>query len=397
MLITTRSDLAALCRHLADATWIALDTEFVSEYSYRPQLCLIQVAAAERTAVIDPLAVGDTTDFWETIAASGHETVVHAGREETVFCLNAVGRAPAGLFDVQLAAGLVGLEYPAGYGNLISKLLGETPRKGETRTDWRRRPLSGRQIDYALDDVRYLAPLRDVLARRLAELGRQSWLQAEMAAFLANLDNWRNGPRWRKVAGSSSLPSRSQAIVRELWLWREAEAERRNCPVRRVLRDDLIVELAKRRSAEPKQIRALRGLDRGDLQRAVPGISQAIARALDLSDDQCPEVVRQDSSSQLTMLGQFLSSALGAICRQAQVAQSLVGTAAEVRELVAHRLGELELDQGALPALARGWRAEVVGHLLDDLLSGSVSIRIADPRAEQPLVFEAAPGRNSVA
>ncbi|HVA46321.1 MAG TPA: HRDC domain-containing protein [Pirellulales bacterium] len=387
-LITTESQLASLCERLARCPSIAFDTEFVSEHTYRPNLCLIQVAAGGELAVIDALAIDDLKPFWEVLAAAGHETIVHAGREEISFSLAAVGRPPAAPFDVQLAAGFIGMEYPAGYGNLISKLLGGTPRKGETRTDWRRRPLSERQIDYALEDVRHLAPLRDKLHARLTELGRVPWFETEMAAFLQEVDDSRRRDRWRKVSGSSGLSGRSQAIVRELWLWRDREAARRDCPVRRVLRDDLIVELAKRRSADPKQVRAVRGMERGDLQRLLPSLCQAIDKALQAPDESLRVPPRRESSSQLTMLGQFLSSALSSICRAAEVAPSLVGGANDVRDLVAYQLGEYEGTDGEPPVLMRGWRAEVVGKLLDDLIAGKVSIRIRDPRAEQPLAFE---------
>lgn len=387
-IITSHREFSAFCQRLAGAASIAFDTEFVSEDTYRPQLCLVQVACEDELVAIDPLAVGDLTEFWQVLAAPGHETIVHAGREELNFCLASVKKPPAGLFDVQIAAGLIGLEYPAGYGNLIYKLLGETPRKGETRTDWRRRPLSDKQIDYALEDVRHLHPLRNKLHGRLEELERLPWLASEMAASEEEVVNARSRERWRKVTGSSSLSSRSQAIVRELWLWRESEAERRNCPVRRVLRDDLIVEMAKRRSADPKQIRAVRGMERGDLQRHVPALSKAIAQALETPDERCPATVRRDASPQLAMLGQFLSSALSSICRAAEVAPSLVGTPNDVRDLIAYQLGEYDGPEGEKPALAEGWRAEVVGQLLDDLLDGKVSIRIRDPRSEQPLAFE---------
>lgn len=387
-IITTERQLLEFCQRLADCPAIAFDTEFVSEHTYRPQLCLVQVAAAGELAVIDAPAVGDLTPFWERVAGDGHETIVHAGREEIIFCWSAIGKPPANLFDVQLAAGFIGLEYPAGYGNLISKLLGVTPRKGETRTDWRRRPLSDRQIDYALEDVRHLAALRDCLHARLGELGRLGWFASETAAFVDEIDESRRRERWRKVSGSAGLSVRSQAIVRELWHWRDREAARRDCPVRRVLRDDLIVELAKRRSADPKQVRAVRGMERGDLVRQLPSLCEAIEKGLNVPDASCPSLVRREASSQLTMLGQFLSSALSSICRAAEVATSLVGTANDVRDLVAWQLGEFEGDERDPPLLSVGWRAEVVGQLLDDLIAGKVSIRIRDPRAEQPLAFE---------
>jgi len=132
LFITTAAQLAEYCAELATAPVIAFDTEFVSEHSYRSELCLIQVAALEKLAVIDPLAVGDVRPFWDLIVAPGHETIVHAGREELNFCLHATGKRPANLFDVQLAAGFVSYEYPAGYASLLNRMLGITLEKGET-------------------------------------------------------------------------------------------------------------------------------------------------------------------------------------------------------------------------------------------------------------------------
>ena len=217
--VTTQSELRQYCRQLAGASSIALDTEFVSERTYRPVLCLVQVAAQGELALIDAVTVADLRPFWDTVAAPGHETIVHAGRGEVEFCVQAVGRPPAGLFDVQIAAGLAGVEYPAGYGTLIWKLLGQSPRKEETRTDWRRRPLSARQIQYALDDIRYLPEIRDKLYARLQELGRLEWMAEEMAAWLEDVQRSLLHERWRRVSGNSGLDRRSLAIVRELWRW----------------------------------------------------------------------------------------------------------------------------------------------------------------------------------
>ncbi len=386
-LITTDRQLHDYCGTLTGVERIAFDTEFVSEDTYRPQLCLIQVAAAGQLAVIDPLGIQDLSPFWRVLSDGEHETVVHAGRQEVEFSLAAVGCAPKRLFDVQIAAGMIGIEYPASYGSLVSKILGETPQKGETRTDWRRRPLTDRQVEYALADVDHLELLREKLGQRLARLKRTEWFASEMTDWLNDVQDAQNRERWRKVAGSSGLPPRGLAAVREIWTWRESEAARRNCPVKRVLRDDLIVELWRRRSVDPKQIRAIRGMERGDLSRAIPDLSAAIDRALKKPDSECPRIVRTDNNSQLNLLGQFLTSALGSICRAAEVAPSIVGTASDVRELVAFLLAG---KSGEKPLLAHGWRAEVVGQVLEDLLRGKLAIRIRDPKSDQPLAFEPA-------
>lgn len=386
--ITTDRQLERFCGEIAGLPTVGFDTEFVSEDTYRPLLCLVQVAAGDKLAVIDTLSVRDLRPFWSLLAEPNHETVVHAGREELLFAIDAVGQPPANLFDLQIAAGLVGFEYPAGYGSLMTKLIGKRLQKGETRTDWRRRPLTHRQLEYALDDVRYLEPMRNDLARRLQRLGRNDWMASEMRQWQADVRATRNSERWWKVSGISGLSSRSLAVVRELWQWREREAEKRDSPTRRVLRDDLIVELAKRRTADIKHMRALRGLERGDLQRVMPDIASAVQRALDLPDEACPAPAQRELPGQLTLLGQFLSTALGSICRAASVAPSIVGTASDVRDLVAYLLKLPGIDRSEVPALATGWRAEVVGNVIDELLAGKVAVRIRDPLADEPLEFE---------
>ncbi|MEQ8787271.1 MAG: HRDC domain-containing protein [Pirellulaceae bacterium] len=393
--ITNPEQLQRLCQRLASAKTIGFDTEFVSEDSYRPDLCLLQVAADDVLAVVDTKAVEDLTCFWELLAEPGRQSVVHAAREEMLFCLRAIGRLPHDVMDVQLAAGLVGLEYPAAYGTLISRLLGKSLSKGETRTNWRKRPLSERQIKYALQDVLYLEPLRDTLTKRLNKLGRDEWLAGEMEVRKQEFIDFENEERWWRVSGLTGLSQRGLAVVRELWRWREGVAERRDSPVRRVLRDDLIVELARRESADPKRIGALRGMERRDLRKHIPDLEQAIQKALDLPQSELPRRAQRSSNNQpqLNLLGQFLATALGGICREAQIAPMLVGTVQDVRDYVAWRLGLDGAPQE--PALAVGWRSQIVGRRIDDLLSGKTAIVIGDPLADQPLAFRDLDGSES--
>jgi len=384
--VTTEGQLLQYCERLAGSDRIAFDTEFVSEQTYRPVLCLVQVAAGDELALIDAMAVDDLTPFWRAIAEPGHRTIVHAARGEFEFCLRAVGRRPADLFDVQIAAGLAGIEYPAGFRALLSKALGKRTANEETRTDWRRRPLSDRQIQYALDDVRYLLGIHDTLHSRLDKLGRLGWMDEEMATWQDETERSLSQERWRRVSGNSGLDRKSLAIVRELWRWRNSEADRRDCPPRRVLRDDLIVELAKRKTADLKRIGAVRGMERGDLKRLLPQIADRIRQAIALPEPEWPAKSSHQGNPRLSVLGQLLHAALGSVCRQNDLAPGLVGTPTDVRELIAYQTGRNA--DGSLPNLARGWRAEVVGNLFDDLLAGRKSIRVGDPASEYPLVFE---------
>ena len=369
-LITTEDQLRTYCDAIRPAPIVAFDTEFVSEDSYLPELCLIQLAAGGKLAIVDPLEIEDLGALWELLTEPGRETLVHAGREEFRFCLRYAKARPHRWFDVQIAAGLIGMEYPASYGNLAGRLLGKSLDKGETRTDWRRRPLTEHQLEYALQDVADLEAIRNVLHARLAKLGRLPWLDEELAAWQTDLEAFEEGEKWQRMAGVSGLSPRCLAIVRELWQWRDAEAQRRDCPARRVLRDDLITELAKRQTADVKRIRAVRGMERGDLARYLPKIGQAVERAMSLPDRELPRLERKSTRQQLNLLGQFLSTALGSICRSAEVAPSLAGTAQDVRDLIAFRLNLGGFEPGEVPLLASGWRAEVVGQVIDHLLAG---------------------------
>lgn len=392
-IITTERDLLALCKDLEQAPAIAFDTEFVSEHSYRPQLCLVQIATDDRVVAVDPIAVRGVAPLWEVIVEGNHETVVHAGREELCFALDARGKRPNRLIDVQVAAGFVGVEYPAGYSTLTNKILGFQTGKGETRTDWRKRPLSPQQLNYALDDVRHLLSLRDELYRRLEQLHRRDWLREEMLLWQSDIEHSRSRERWRNISGGGSLHGRAVTVLKELWLWRESQAELRNTPPRKILRDDLLVELAKRQTTDVRQICALRGMERQAIREAAQELVDCVKRGLAAKEEPRVKTPRMNHPPQATMLGQFLSSALSSICHDAQIAPSLVGNPTDVRDLIAYRLAGGEKSGLPAPRLAVGWRAAFVGDVLVDLLAGKLTVRIRDPRSEQPLAFEPRDGQ----
>jgi ribonuclease D len=385
--ISTESCFRDLVDRLAAQPFIAFDTEFVSEHTYRSELCLLQVAAPGVLAAIDTFAVPDIDPFWRLLTEPGRTTVVHAGREEMGFILHAIQARPADLFDVQVAAGLVDHDYPAGYASVVRRFLGEQTNKAETRTDWRKRPLSDAQLSYAVDDVRHLERLWKKLQHELDTLGRTTWMQAEMASWQDDVEESFTRKRWRRVAGLNGLSRRELAIARELWHWRDAVAEERNMPPKRVLRDDLLVELAKRKSADERQISAVRGMQRSDLRHILTGLSLAIERGLECPEDDLPGGERHRAPpSQLAMLGQFLATAVAGVCRQTNLAPALVGTSGDMRDLLAWKLGYGDADR--TPLLATGWRAEVVGELVDDLLAGRASLRIGDIRSHDPLIVD---------
>ena len=388
-IITDPLALEQLCERLKSASIIGIDTEFVSEDTFHPQLCLIQIATEHELAAVDPLRLENLDPFWRVMAEGDHVTVLHAGREELNFFLRSpIGKLPHSIYDVQIAAGFCSTEFPSSYSSVVSKFLGHQPAKGEQRTDWRRRPLSAAQINYALEDVRYLLPLYKKLTQIIKNLNREEWLADELHQWQTEIVAANGRRDWRRVSGIGKLGPRNLAIVRELWNWRQTEAEHRNIPAKRVLRDDLLVEIAKRKIDSPDQIMAIRGMDRGGAKRKAHELAEAVARGLAGPTEKLSRGSRSDElPSQLNLLAQFLAPALGTICRRAEIATSMVGTATDVRELIAYRM-ESKHNGNEVPALAQGWRAELVGNVIDDLLAGTRSIRIANAHAEDPLVFD---------
>ena len=385
-MIVRQADFDRYCDHLSRCATIAFDTEFVSEDCHRPDLCLIQVATAGGMAVIDPKMLDDVERFWEIIVDGDHETVVHAGREEMRFCLFSTGRLPKRLFDVQLAAGFIGLEYPGAYRTLVHRLMQRELAKEETRTNWRHRPLNDAQISYALLDVEYLIPMRERLGARLVELGRDGWCDAETRSWAEGVQRAETQDPWRRVSGATNLDARGLAIVRELWQWREELAIRRNSPARRVLRDDLIIELAKRGSSSLQRIKSVRGLERSDLKRHLEDIANRIGDALAMPREDWPEPQRPMSiGPPLSLLVQFLQTALGCLCRDQQIAPPIVATSQDLREFVAYRLGLADTLQAEDVALMQGWRHELVAQPLEHLMRGEWSIGVENPLADQPL------------
>jgi len=385
--ISTKNELRDFCDDAKSAPSIFYDTEFVSEDTYRPELCLIQVAVEDRLAIIDPYPVGSSKPFWDLITEGEHQTVVHAGREEFRFCWHDTSKRPVNLFDVQIAAGLIGLDYPASYGKLIAKLLGDRLPKGETRTNWRQRPLTDKQLEYALLDVHYLPALRDKITSELEKQGRLDWFQQEITRWQDDLVAAESREKWRRVSGISGLSTKALVIVRELWRWREREAKSTNRPPRRVLRDDLIVELARRGKSDQRSVKAIRGIERSGAKRHLGAIGDAIEVALRLPQEEWPRINKRSVPNQVTVLGQFLTTALTSICREKRLAPSIVGTAQDVRDLVSFELGFHPSNEPP-PSLAVGWRSEVIGNSLRDLLQGKIAIRIKDPMSDYPLQFD---------
>jgi ribonuclease D len=386
-IVTQPDELTACCEHLAACRRFGFDTEFVGESTYHPHLCLVQVATPERLVLIDPLTVGPLDAFWRLVVDPANEVVVHAGREEVRLCRLWTGQTPGNLIDLQIAAGLVGLAYPLGHGTLVNQVLHVQLAKGETLTEWRERPLTKAQIRYAFDDVRYLLPAWERLREELGVLGRRDWVREEVGRLAINAAPDEPAlEKWRKLRGLGSLDRRRLAVVRALHAWREQRAADLNRPPRTIIRDDLIIEIARRNPTRERDLQVVRGLPRRDLAAIVQVVEQARA----LPADQCPRLAeREQDPPQVSMVSAVLTATLGDFCVRRRLAANLVAASHDIKLLV--RARHAGRPQPPESLLTQGWRAEfVLPHLLA-ILEGRRSLRIANVAADAPFDFADGP------
>ncbi len=391
-LIKEDSQLPELLAELDRSDVIGFDTEFVAEDCYRPDLCLIQISTRGTVFIVDPKVLSDLKTLWIALVSPHRTIVVHAGREEILFAYRATGSTFPKLFDVQIALGLLGGEFPASYGKLLQKLLGQSLAKGETRTDWRKRPLSSAQLEYAALDVLHLPALYDALRDHLRASGRERWLEDEVERRQRNLIAAQLREGWPRIGGVQSMHGRQLGIIRELWLWRERRAELRNMPARRVLRDDLIVELARRGSSDPKKISHVRGLHFPGFQKYIPEIAAAVDRGLTGPIPETPWIGTMKRPRPPALLQQFLTAAMSYLCRSHSIAPAIVGTSDDVGRLASYWLDpstqpETMGDGEDALTLLEGWRGELVGKPLYDIFLGKKAMRVQDPNDEMPLML----------
>ncbi|MCE5276462.1 MAG: ribonuclease D [Planctomycetaceae bacterium] len=368
--------LREVCDALAAAGTFGFDTEFIRERSYLPQLCLVQVATDRAVWLIDPLKT-DTAPLWELVADPAIRKIAHAPEQDLELCYLQSQRTPANIFDVQVAAGLVGLHYPISYGRLVQAVTGKAIMQDQTVSDWSRRPLTPQQLDYARDDVRYLVSIAGELQRRLEKYGRCAWMEREMAELEHPAQYVRDSKLlYRKVHGWKQLHRKELAVLQELALWREGAAAEEDLPPRTFLRDPVLLALARSRPLTAAGVRNVRGLPRPVAERHGERIMAAIERggAAQKSDSPPPDRthVSEDSVDQMLI---DLASALGqSLCLSGNMAPSLLATRKDYADLVRCVLQE----QPAAPdmALSSGWREEFAGRCIREFLCGQGVLRV---------------------
>ena len=371
-LITNTDALRAFCAPLHSEPFITVDTEFMREKTYWPQLCLVQIGGPDSAVAVDPLADGmDLTPLYELFDDRDVIKVFHAARQDLEIFLHLRNRIPAPLFDTQVAAMVCGFGESVGYEQLVSKLANARLDKGSRFTDWAMRPLSDRQLSYALADVTHLRVAYQKLRDRLERESRAQWIEEEMEV-LSDPATYRPDPMrvYQRVKGKSGN-GRFLSMLRELAAWREREAQRRDVPRNRVLRDEILVEIAHHTPETHQALSRTRGL--GDKAARGPmgnAILDAVKRGLKTPKDQWPQPpTRPVVPRGIGPTADLIKVLLKKVSEDANVAGRLIASSAEV-DLIAG-FGE----NANVPAL-RGWRREIFGEDALRLRAGELALAI---------------------
>jgi len=374
-LITDQQDLESLCARLSTETYITVDTEFMREKTYWPILCVVQLGGAKEAAAVDALAATiDLKPVYDLMAAPGILKVFHAARQDLEIFFHQGGSVPAPIFDTQVAGMVCGFGDAVAYETLVQKLAKGSLDKSARFTDWSARPLTQRQIDYALADVTHLRKIYEKLSARLERSGRESWLQAEMAVLCAP-ETYRMDPveAWRRLKVRTRSP-RFLATLREIAAWREREAQDRNVPRNRIVRDESLMEIAAHTPTNEKALERSRGISNGfGASRSGQALLEAVARGAAVPEDDAPTLPAKEAPPKgIGPVIELLKVLLKMRCDADDVAQKLVASSADLEAIAAN-------DDADVPAL-KGWRREIFGADALALKHGDIALTIEGKR-----------------
>ena len=376
VLIDGRATLDDLAARAKSSRRIGLDTEFMRERTYRAQLCLVQVSVGDDIFIIDPLAV-DPRPIAELVADPDVEVLLHAARQDLELFNDLYEVIPTKIFDVQAAAGFAGYGASLSYGRLVEATTGVALEKGESYTDWCRRPLTDKQLKYAGDDVRYLFKIADRLKDELDRGARLEWALGEMQTFEDPASySFEPDVAWLRVKGRGTLSGRQLAVLRELAAWREEEASRRDIPRGWVVKDPTLIEMARRSPTTPKALRDIRGLNGKEADRSGRAILAAVERGRAAEAIKKARAPSRSAQERARMLSGLTDAVVRSRCEAAGVATELVVTRSEVEALLLDMFSG-SLDEGRHRAL-KGWRRDLVGDAILGLAAGKIGVRVID-------------------
>lgn len=376
MYIRTTEPLRELCQQAKLNGRLALDVEFIREHSYIPKLALIQLAVGDTCAIIDPLEVEDLSPLYELVISPEILKILHAASQDMEVLYWRTLQSPASIFDTQIAAAMVGLGEQLSYSNLVDRVLGVRLEKDESYSAWLQRPLSDSQIEYALNDVRYLLRLHDQLSERLERLERTNWSQEECRKY-EGLERYARDPRtlFRRIRRGNNLSPTGLAILRELAAWRDQEARVRDKPPGSVLHDEQLVDIARRAPRSLDDLQRFRGLSAKVIERSATDILTMVERGLAVPEAERPQPKRGHRTSQNEkVMVRFLDACLKALCVREKLPVSAVANRSDLESLVRrYRQGRLGI---AGSPILEGWRGERIGQVLMAVLEGRIHVSI---------------------
>jgi len=367
--IDTPDALRLFSEQISGADWIALDTEFLREKTYYPKLCLLQIATDEIVACIDPIALDDLSPLLDVIFDAGITKVMHAARQDLEILFNIRGSVPVPVFDTQIAALLLGYPDQIGYGNLVKETLGVSLEKKHTRADWSLRPLSKDQVQYAADDVVYLVDVYKHLLEKLNSLQRLEWLNGDFER-LTSTELYKNDPdkAWFKVKGGKRLKGTSLSVLQTFAAWREKTAQKKNIPKGWLMRDDVLIDLARLQPDSIPSLGTIRGIGEGLVKRNGDYLLGLIE---DAKKKQPQPLADREFRQRLSPSQDALVDVMMAVVRISAENNSLnpavLATRKHLEKLLA---GETD------SSLMQGWRKKLIGDQLQALLNGDLDLAV---------------------
>ncbi len=374
MYLSTYEELVAFCERSLAHKVLAVDTEFLRERTYRPRLCLIQVATPDEAVAIDPLLIEDLTPLKQLLEDTSKTKVFHACDQDLEVIRDAMGIVPVPVFDTQLAAAFLGYRMQLGYGALVQAYEGVHLPKADSLTDWSKRPLDQDQLRYAEDDVAYLPRIYTRMVEELVHRDRLSWLVPELDALVSRVSKARD-PReaFLHLKRSSSLTRKQLAVAREVCAWREELAAKRDLPRRWVMQDEVVVELCRRCPRSVERVRRIRGTDSLS-ERDAKNLVAAIRTGLACDPDDYPRMKHKPrANADADSVIDLMYALLRLRSESEGVAIPLIATRDDLHSFM--------LGDKSSP-LRQGWRFELVGSRLEALLAGETGLTVKDGHVE---------------
>ncbi len=368
------SSLTEYCNQIKGSPWLAIDTEFEREKTYYPELALLQVTDGKNAAVIDPLAIDDLTPIMDLFYDSSIIKIFHSARQDLEIFFNMKRSVPSPLFDTQVAAPLLGYPEQIGYANLVKAIVGVELSKSHTRTDWKRRPLNEGQLQYAVDDVIYLAQIYEKMVDQLTEMDRLDWLDKDFAAMTdPEIYEPDTEQVWRRIRSSNRLKGKGLSVLQALAKWREETARSENRPRNWLLRDDAIIDMAHQLPDNKGAIFSIKGVHERVARKHGSELLKIIAEAQNKTPLKQEDKVR---NKPLKTEQAALVDALMAIVRLRAEENNLSPT------MLAPRKEIERLVQNDVSIVNSSWRERMIGQELTAFINGELSFRVVDKKLE---------------